>query len=75
MNGYHNIKDKLNEDSSAYFMNENVKPKNFPKGKTTQMKTVKKDSKKPVPVGKKVVTTSAKTKNFLEEIRKKKMMS
>ena len=73
MNGYHNIKDKLDEDSSAYFINENVPKKNFPQGNTTKMKKV--PQKKPMPVGKKNVKTSATTKSFLQDIRRKKMMS
>ena len=73
MNGYHNIKDKLDEDSSAYFVNENVPNKKFPKANTTQMKKV--NAKKPTPVGKKNVKPSSNTKSFLQDIRRKKMMS
>ena len=74
MNGYHNIKDKLDENTSAYFISENVPKKNFPKANTTQMKKV--NPKKPtVPAGKKNVKTSAATKSFLSDIRRKKMMS
>ena len=74
MQGYHHINNKLDEDSSAYFLNENLLPKKPTKGNTTQMKKVV--PKKNVPVaGKKTTKPSNNTKSFLEEMRRKKMMS
>lgn len=74
MQGYHHITNKLDEDSSAYFLNENLLPKKPTKGNTTQMKKVV--PKKNVPVaGKKTTKPSNNTKSFLEEMRRKKMMS
>ena len=75
MQGYDQIPDKLNEDTSAYFKNEPPKKATFPTGSTTNAKRV---TKKPVVTnvaGKKTTKPSANTKSFLQEMRKKKMMS
>ena len=79
-NGYDQIPNKINEDSSEYFLNED-----FPKKKTvvrtkppalSSKKVVSKagtTATKPAIVGKVNTKSSANTKSFLAEMRRKKM--
>lgn len=74
MQGYENIQNKCNEDSSAYFLDRDIAEKKKPNFTTTNAKKV--PTKKPLVTniaGKKTTKPSANTKSFLQEMRKKKM--
>lgn len=75
MQGYDQIPDKLNEDSSSYFKTEPPVKKNFPTSTTTNVKKVVKKPLVTNVVGKKTTKPSANTKSFLQEMRRKKMIS
>jgi uncharacterized UBP type Zn finger protein len=77
-NGYDQIPNKLTEDSSQYFLEEDV-PKKVVKSKPPPILTKKVLSKagtsptQPAVAGKVKTKPSASTKSFLQEMRRKKM--
>lgn len=75
MNGYENMKNKLNEDSSAYFeQREPPRKRTTPSTGTGTKKVVTKKPSLAV-AGKVTTKPSANTKSFLAEMRKKKVQS
>lgn len=72
MQGYDNIQNKLNEDTSAYFIEKQpIKAPNFKTGSTTNYKkVVTKKPGAPNIAGKITTKPSANTKSFLANMRK-----
>ena len=74
MNGYSDIPNKLNEDSSEYF--KTIPKSTIPKF-SSQNRTKPNTKKKTTPIipvaGKTSTKSSANTKHFLAEMRRKKM--
>lgn len=75
MQGYLNIQNKLDEDSSTYFINKQVPSKQPPTFSTTTKKVVTKKPGAPNVAGKITTKPSSNTKSFLSEMRKKKIQS
>ena len=78
MQGYDQIPEKLNENTSSYFKADPPPKRNNLPSTSGTTTNAKKGVKKPLVTnvaGKKTTKPSANTKSFLTEMRKKKMMS